>query len=602
MVQEKIRKEMAEATALQRRGDTVAAAALYRKILKENNRLAPAHYNLALLLKAEGKAQGAEKSFRAALAADPDYPLAWLGYARFLCEREKYQAAVRAGLKYAALLDNAPAALQALADLLEQTGSALLGPPGDEAMLRCLNSDEVESDRFILALLARISRQAGVRKMASGGDALSILWGAFNEPVIAAAFALLVLPSPDIGELLMDARAAVLTGDAHAPEEVIALIALQLERIEYALPRAEGAPPAVTDLESGLAAALYAPLDPEVASHLLTVEAERLARLPWCHLLFTRMGSEKQREAEIRAALPCLSRSDDQVSKLMRAQYEESPYPRWRGLRSGGETTLEALLKRLFPTISVAPFPASPKLLVAGAGTGRHALRTARRFPGAEVMAIDISRASLAYGARQAERLHIDTVRFAEADLVALPETLGPFDLIEACGVLHHMADPEAAWKGLLSHLAPSGVMKIALYSEVARQDVVAARAWLGRDPAGLPLDDVRQLRLELLALPDDHPAKGVTRELDFYSLSGCRDLVFNASEQRFDIPRIAAAIEMLDLEFLGFEFTESRVMEAYRVRHPEDPGGRNLRNWERIEADNPALFRGMYQFWCRRK
>ena len=42
--------------------------------------------------------------------------------------------------------------------------------------------------------------------------------------------------------------------------------------------------------------------------------------------------------------------------------------------------------------------------------------------------------------------------------------------------------------------------------------------------------------------------------------------------------------------------------MEAYRARHGDHPGGRNLANWAEIEAENPTLFRGMYQFWCRVK
>ncbi len=602
-VQADIERKLAEATALQRRGDLAAAAAIYRQILKIERRLAPAHYNLALIQKEEGKALAAEKSFRAAIAADPAYKLAWRGLARFLCEKEKFREAVRAGLKLAALDDFAPPALQELADLLERMPVGDLGPAGDEAMLRCLNTDEVESDRFILTLLARINRQAGIRKMASGAEALGVLTGAFNEPVIAAAFSKLILPSAEIGEWISAARSSILAGDAFPSFEVIALLALQLALGEYALEPPNGEPPVVTDLESALIAALYGRIEPEIADEILEKGEDLLEALPWCRLLLIRMGPQQLREWQLRGTLPCLSSSDDAVSNAVREQYEESPYPRWRGLRSGGETTLPALLKSLFPGTAFAALPDRPKVLIAGCGTGRHALRTARRITGSKVTAIDLSRTSLAYGARQAEALGIDNVSFAEADLVALPGTLGRFDLIEACGVLHHMADPEAAWQGLIDHLTPAGVMKVALYSEEARQDVAAVRAMVGEERMEtLTLDDIRRLRSDILALPDDHPAKGVTKELDFYSLSGCRDLLFHRHEQRFDIPRIKAAIETLGLEFLGFEFTESRVKKAYRARHKDDPAGRNLGNWAAVEAEHPALFRGMYQFWCRRR
>ncbi|MDF2367224.1 class I SAM-dependent methyltransferase [Sneathiella sp.] len=593
-------RKLAEATALQKRGDKDAAAAIYRQILKKERKIAPAHYNLALLLKEQGKWLAAEKSFRAAIAADPAYALGWRGLARFLAERNKPREAVRTALKLASHDDFSPSSLQELADLLELVPVGDLGPAGDEAMLRCLNSDEVESDRFILTLLARIRRQRGIIKMLDGTGGLAGLEGALNEPVIAAAFSRLILPSPELTTLIEKARAQLLQETWEMAQELMALIALQLALTEYALETPPGTPPKPTALEPALRAALYGPLEADVAMKLLTQEEAQLATRPWCRLLLTRMGPQTLREREIAAALPRLSASGDAVSGAVQAQYEESPYPRWRELRSGGETTLPALLKRLFPSIT-APMPAeSPTVLIAGCGTGRHALRTARRIIGATVTAIDLSRSSLAYGARQAEALDIQNVTFAQADLVDLPDSLGRFDLIEACGVLHHMADPEAAWRGLTKFLAPNGVMKVALYSESARQDVIAVREMVGERMETLSLDNIRSFRKELLALPEDHPAASVTKALDFYSLSGCRDFLFHRHEQRFDIPRIAAAIDDLGLEFLGFEFADPKVMTAYRARHGDDPSGRNLANWQAIEAENPALFRGMYQFWCR--
>ncbi len=597
-----IEQAMGRATALQRRGETDAAAALYRQILKQHRDLAPAHYNLALLLKDQGKTQAAEKSFKAAVTADKGYVLGWRGYARFLGQRGKHREAVRAGLKAAALENYSDAAVQELADLMAGAGTADLGAPGDEAMLRCLGRDGVESDRMIVALLARIRRQSGLQHPPESKDD----WPAFNsgltEPVVAAAFASLILPAEDMEALVASARRLILGGEVTAEPEVIALLALQLSLCEYAIAPPPGEPPLVTGLESALLAALYAPLQPEMADEILEKGEVTLTALPWCGQLMVRMGPEKMREWILKGTLPSLSTTGDTVSRAVRAQYEESPYPRWRGLRAGGETALPALLRTLFPALPPLPVSATPAVLVAGCGTGRHALRTARRIKDSKVTAIDLSRRSLSYGARQAEALDIDNVSFAEADILDLPDSLGPFDLIEACGVLHHMADPEAAWRGLLDLLDPNGVMKVALYSESARQDVVAVREMVGEGIETLDLDDMRTLRRKIQALPEDHPAKGVTRELDFYSLSGCRDLLFHRHEQRFDIPRLQAAIEELGLDFLGFEFTESRVMAAYRARYGDDPGGRDLANWAEIEAENPTLFRGMYQFWCRVK
>ena len=53
----------------------------------------------------------------------------------------------------------------------------------------------------------------------------------------------------------------------------------------------------------------------------------------------------------------------------------------------------------------------------------------------------------------------------------------GDFDFIEASGVLHHLADPWEGWRVLLSLLRPGGTMQVGLYSELARRNIVAARA-----------------------------------------------------------------------------------------------------------------------------
>ncbi|MCF8467204.1 MAG: hypothetical protein K9G33_07355, partial [Sneathiella sp.] len=326
MASTEIERELARATHLQRSGQGAAAATIYRQILKKNSKIAPAHYNLALLLKDEGKALAAEKSFSAALKIDPAYRLAWGAYARFLGTRGRCRDAVRAGLRAAALDAFTPAALQELADLLEQMPTGDLGPAGDEAMIRCLNSDEVESDRFILPLLARINRHPGLRKLAGGADALAGLSGAFNEPVIASAFAKLVLPSADIGEWIAAARASILTGEVPVEPEIIALLALQLALTEYALPTPDGPPPRVDGLETALIAALHGPLLPEMADEILEKDGARLRALPWCRLLLIRMGPQKLREWELAATLPTLSKSGDAVSRAVQEHYEESPY------------------------------------------------------------------------------------------------------------------------------------------------------------------------------------------------------------------------------------------------------------------------------------
>src|SRR5581483_12481339 len=95
-----------------------------------------------------------------------------------------------------------------------------------------------------------------------------------------------------------------------------------------------------------------------------------------------------------------------------------------------------------FPAASWSGIPTdAPEILVAGCGTGQQAIMTARRFATARVLAVDLSLASLSYAKRMSRVLGVQNIEYAQADILRLPSLSRSFDLIEATGVLHHMAD-----------------------------------------------------------------------------------------------------------------------------------------------------------------
>jgi hypothetical protein len=143
--------------------------------------------------------------------------------------------------------------------------------------------------------------------------------------------------------------------------------------------------------------------------------------------------------------------------------------------------------------------------------------------------------------------------------------------------------------------------MKIALYSELARADVVAARERLDADFGGNAHDAIRLARAHIRALPEGDPARGVLNRADFYSLPECRDLILHVQEHRFDCARLAQAIAELGLEFIGFEHPDARVHTRYRERFSADPSATSLEHWGQFEVDHPNTFSAMYQFWVRR-
>jgi SAM-dependent methyltransferase len=260
--------------------------------------------------------------------------------------------------------------------------------------------------------------------------------------------------------------------------------------------------------------------------------------------------------------------------------------------------TVDEYLQSRFP---LAPFrPLGDRggidILVAGCGTGEHSIGTARRYRGAKVLAIDLSLSSLAYAQRKTRELGLPNIEYAQADIVALGSIGRSFDVIDASGVLHHLSDPAAGWRVLLSLLRPGGLMRVGLYSERGRADIVAARQFIAERGFKATTADIRRCRQELLA----RPSTALTRYPDFFSISGCRDLLFHVQEHRFNISRIKEFLNGAGLAFLGFEL-HAAALQAYRSKHPSDQPMTDLECWDAFEREQPNTFGDMYQFWCQR-
>ena len=103
---------------------------------------------------------------------------------------------------------------------------------------------------------------------------------------------------------------------------------------------------------------------------------------------------------------------------------------------------------------------------------GQHSILTSSRFKNCKVTAIDLSRKSLAYAKRKTDELGIKNIEYYQADILDLKNTFSDFDIIESAGVLHHLEDPISGWNSLNSLLKPGGIMKIGLYSKLAREHI----------------------------------------------------------------------------------------------------------------------------------
>ena len=292
-----------------------------------------------------------------------------------------------------------------------------------------------------------------------------------------------------------------------------------------------------------------------------------------------------QKEREIAAGIESLTPITNETSQAVRGQYEESPYPRWFTIHRP----------------SPAPAQGPRSILIAGGGTGQHPIQVALANPDSAVMALDLSRASLAYAKRMADRCGVKNLEFRQADILELGSWDRKFDRIESLGVLHHMKDPVAGWRVLTGLLNEGATMRIGLYSTLARAPLEDARKLIAA--AGLPgaPEGIRRARRTILDLPENHPARNVLISDDFYSASGCRDLIMHVQEHTFTLPQIAHCLRELNLELLGLQ-CPPEVNAAFRAAYPAPAALTDLSLWNEFEILHPEIFRGMVLFSCARK
>ena len=331
--------------------------------------------------------------------------------------------------------------------------------------------------------------------------------------------------------------------------------------------------------------------------------AANLTPTPALSHLLKRQVVEPIRETLLREGIPRLKPIENDVSRAVQNQYEESPYPRWVDTNLGTNTlsVMEVFsdLELKAPS-QVNALSKDLQILVAGCGTGQHALDSATRFANNHVTAVDLSLNSLAYARRKSDELSFTTIDYLQGDLLDLGMLNKKFDIVESVGVLHHMADPILGWRVLTSCLKPNGLMLIGLYSELARQSISKVRLMLKSKKASYSQREMLEFRRHIIA--SDDPLVDILKASDdFYSTSSFRDLIFHVQEQCFTLPQIRDILDELGLVFMGFAFSNENIKDKFKSFHPNKSSLYDLNIWHKYEQANPRLFAGMYQFWVQK-
>ncbi|WP_137044807.1 class I SAM-dependent methyltransferase [Pseudolabrys sp. FHR47] len=350
-----------------------------------------------------------------------------------------------------------------------------------------------------------------------------------------------------------------------------------------------------------LALAVLASYEP---LHILPGADKLLAR-KWpsaVDAVVTQQIREPREEAALRATMPVLTPIADGITAAVRLQYEENPYPRWVRLPSPPPPmVLDELIRHQFPTVPFRPLNKTDQLdiLIAGCGTGRIALEVAQSFAGAQVLAVDLSLASLAAAKRKTPAALKGKIEFAQADIMSIGSIGRDFDFIGVGGVLHHMADPLGGWRELIKLMRPDALMQVGLYSAHARREINAARKLIAERGYPSTADGIRQARQDLFAAPKHYNFMTLR---DFFTTSEVRDLIFHVHERQFTIPEIADFISADGLNFIGFEFSNQAVHQHHRTVFARNGWSlTDLARWDAYERDNPDTFANMYVFWVQK-
>jgi SAM-dependent methyltransferase len=238
-------------------------------------------------------------------------------------------------------------------------------------------------------------------------------------------------------------------------------------------------------------------------------------------------------------------------SQDVRGHYERHPYPHYPILASIRRHDTYALnLQALWARFNGEfPAPGKERILIAGSGSfAAYPMSVAN--PQAEVIALDLARASL----RRA-RLHCllhgrRNVVFLQGDLLDQTTAPGPFHFIDSFGVLHHLDDPLSGLRALERRLFPGGILRVMVYGRYARREAESIR----RSVKLLGVSNVADLkRLLARAKPAGRIRNYLDASWEARSDAGLADLFLHPCVHTYRIDEFLALVSQTRLQPLLF-------------------------------------------------
>jgi tetratricopeptide (TPR) repeat protein/SAM-dependent methyltransferase len=604
-------------------GRVAEAEVAYKKAIELNSSLTIAQNNLSNLLGELGRFDEAEANCRRTLALRPNDAEAYNVLGVTLLELKRLDEAFSSFIR--ALQIN-PEYTDAYRNIAPALSEALFKKPNPhiQGIITSILDQKTIAPPYEIAnaAISILKLQPHIKnalEMHSAGELKAslneIILSLSEIPLLLKLMSVCPMRDLELEGLLTNIRSELLSSinEINARPEIISFqtaLALHCFTNEYIYEQTDIETVASEKLEATIHGSLLNGEQPKPQLILCLATYKALHQYEWCDRLtltadikevFTQQIVEPDQERVLKSDIPVLQEITDEVSSKVRDQYEENPYPRWINLGLPPKPipiskNIEKLKLHLYSYDLYKT--QKPTILIAGCGTGQHSIHTAATYKNATTLAVDLSLSSLAYAKRKSEELDVKNIEYMQADILDLEQLERQFDIIESGGVLHHMDDPIVGWKVLTNCLNPGGIIRIGLYSQLARQGIMKVREEISRLGIEESNQGMKAFRRHIINSNQDHH-KRIPHFGDFYSMSEFRDLLFHVKEHQFTLKQIKCCLEDLGLKFCGF--TSARIVNNFKLTNTETDSAYDLEKWNLYEETNPDTFSGMYQFWCQK-
>jgi SAM-dependent methyltransferase len=281
------------------------------------------------------------------------------------------------------------------------------------------------------------------------------------------------------------------------------------------------------------------------------------------------MGTTKDKAKTAKGSAKGKGKAEDKFAndlQQVRGQYLDYPYPqrnpeddKVRIMRMQGDF-LEEISHNIYK--GKQDFKKDFRVLVAGGGTGDSTIWLAKQlmeYPGAEVVYLDFSKASMAIAKKRAEYQGITNITWVEDSILNIPNlNLGKFNFINCTGVLHHLKEPDLGIKILADSLKDHGGMSIMVYALYGRTGVYQIQEIMRMVNSGVDnrQDEVKNGWNIVNNLPPTNwyiRGEELLADHKYHGDIGLYDMFLHKQDRAYSIPQLYEFVEKAGMNIATF-------------------------------------------------